>query len=149
MTGTICSFAALPWKSGRGRAPTRAMTLGTAWTWNAWAIWGAASTSTSTNWKAPAFSRAISSSTPMVGFDSRERCDHRTRTTGTVCEVDMTSWKPASSISVTSGIRRPSPGPSGWAVRVGAAARSTAPRESAARTVVSCWVSLSSFISAP
>ena len=65
--------------------------------------------STSTSWKAPACSRVISSSIASVGFDSSERDDHRARMTGTAWDVDMTSWKPASSADVMSGMWSPSP----------------------------------------
>ena len=108
-TGSTCSLEAPPWKSGTGRPPTRATTVGTVWIWKAWVMAGALSISTSTSWKAPACSRVISSSMASAGFDSSERGDHMTMMTGTAWEVDMTSWKCSSSVVVMRGMWSPSP----------------------------------------
>ena len=109
--------------------------MGTPWIWNAWAIAGAWSMSTSTSWNLPACSRAISSSMASAGLDSSERGDHMIIMTGTAWEVDMTSWKFSSSVVVISGMCKPSPAAgaedSSEAGELARADRSTAPCESA------------------
>ena len=75
-----------------------------------------------------------------VGFDSSDRDDHMTRMTGTACDVDITSWKPASSVEVMSGMCRPSPAGAVLSSVAGAEARadrSMAPCESAGVTAAS------------